>query len=290
MRGRGRWAGDRREVWNGGIDLLGTIVYGKVTGGAGARVVRVLQCVAEERGEFTLRPLAKRLGLPPTTVHRLLQLLVKSDMIERTDAEAYRPGRELYRMASHLVQRFDVHAIAHPVLHKLWTEWQETCSICLYVPFERIAKVTDTIPSPHPLRYVLETSSTFALAWGSMGHSILAYLSDEDVDKILDQSRRGPLSGAPAPSRAELRRELATIRRRRYAVYENRTMLDIAGMAAPFFGPTGTVMGCVGIMMPASRSKIRDRRLGAAIVLAAERITTALGGDLPVRESRPKAR
>jgi IclR family acetate operon transcriptional repressor len=263
---------------------------GKVTGGAGARVVRVLQCVAQEQGEFTLRPLAKRLQLPPTTVHRLLQILVKSDMIERTDADAYRPGRELYRMASRLVQRFDVQTIARPTLLELWTEWQETCSICLYVPSERIAKVADTIPSPHPLRYVLEISSTFALAWGSLGHSILAYLSDSDVDEILSQSRRGPLTGAPAPSRAELRRELSAIRRRRYAVYENRTVLNIAGMAAPFFGPTGSVMGCVGIMMPASRSKIRDRRLGAAIVLAAERVTTALGGELPVRERRPKAR
>jgi len=257
------------------------MAYGKAIGGAGARVVRVLQCVAEERGEFTLRPLAKRLHLPPTTVHRLLQVLVKSGMIERTDADAYRAGRELYRIASRLVHRFDVQSIARPILLRLWTECQETCSVCLYMPSERIAKVADAIPSPHPLRYVLEISSTFSLAWGSLGHSILAYLSDSEVDEILSQSKRGPLSGAPAPSRAELCAELAAIRRRRYAVYENRTMLDIAGIAAPFFGPTGSVMGCVGIMMPASRSRIRDRRLGAAIVLASERVTAAMGGDLP---------
>jgi DNA-binding IclR family transcriptional regulator len=257
------------------------MAYRKVMGGAGARIVRVLQCVAEGQGEFTLRPLAKRLQLPSTTVHRLLQLLVKLDMIERTDTDAYRPGRELYRMASRLVQRFDVQTMARPILLSLWTEWQETCSICLYVPAERTAKVVDTIASPHPLRYVLEISSNVALAWGSLGHSILAYLSDDEIDGILSHSKRGPLSGAPAPTRIELRKELAAIRRRRYAVYENRTTLNIAGMAAPFFGPTGSVMGCVAVMMPASRSKIHNRRLAAAIVLAAKQVTTALGGDPP---------
>ena len=85
-----------------------TMMQAKPAGGAGARVVRLLQCVAEAGDEFTVTSLAQRLSLAPSTVHRLLQSLVSTDMIERAGADSYRPGRELFRMASLLVQRFDI--------------------------------------------------------------------------------------------------------------------------------------------------------------------------------------
>ena len=78
---------------------------------------------------------------------------------------------------------------------------------------------------------------------------------------------------------ADLLKELGRIRRRGYAVYEDRTRLDIAGVAAPVFGTTGSVIGCLGVTMPASRFKAKDRaRLGAAVARTAGRLTTALAG------------
>jgi DNA-binding IclR family transcriptional regulator len=250
------------------------------TGGAGARIVRILQCIAEGQSEFSVRPLATQVQLPPSTVHRLLQQLVKTGMIERADIDAYRPGRELFRMASMLVRRFDLRTVARPTLLELWKQWQETCSLCLYAPTERAAKVLDTIPSPHPVRYVIEASATLPLAWGSLGRSILAFLASEDIDKVLEQSQPGPLSGASAPSRADLLKELGRIRRRGYAVYEDRVRLDIAGVAAPVFDSAGSVIGCMGVTMPASRFKAKDRGgLGAAVAGAAGRLTAAITGS-----------
>jgi IclR family transcriptional regulator, acetate operon repressor len=250
------------------------------TGGAGARMVRILQCLAQGHSHVSVRPLASQLQLPPSTVHRLLQQLVKTGMVERADIDAYRPGQELFRMASLLMRRFDLRSLAHPLLLELWKQWQETCSLCLYAPTERAATVLDTIPSPHPVRYVLEASATLPLTWGSLGRSILAFLAPEDIDHVVQRSQRGPLSGAPAPSRTDLLKELGRIRRRGYAVYEDRARLDIAGVAAPVFGTTGSVIGCLGVTMPASRFKAKDRaRLGSAVARAAGRLTTALAGN-----------
>ena len=64
------------------------MMQAKPVGGAGARVVRLLQCVAEAGDEFTVTSLAKRLSLAPSTVHRLLQSLVSTEMIERAGAFA----------------------------------------------------------------------------------------------------------------------------------------------------------------------------------------------------------
>jgi DNA-binding IclR family transcriptional regulator len=252
----------------------------KPAGGAGARVVRVLQCVAEAGDEFTVTGLAKRLGLAPSTVHRLLQSLVSTEMIERAGTDSYRPGRELFRMASLLVRRFDLTAIARPVLRELWTDWQETCSLCVYESAGRTAKVVDTIASAHPLRYVIEPAATLSLAWGSLGRSILAYLPDEDIDTVIAHSKRGPLSGTRAPPRPELLAELRKIRRQGYARYEDRTVLNLAGIAAPVFTGHGSILGCIGVTMPAQRFRLCNARaLAAAVVATAGRVSSALGSD-----------
>jgi DNA-binding IclR family transcriptional regulator len=248
----------------------------------------LLQCIAEGDGEFSLRSLAQRLRLPPSTVHRLLRLLLDTHMIERAQPDVYRPGRELFRLASLLVQQFDIQKVAQPVLRDLWVRWQETCSLCLYRAADRTAAVFATIPSPQPLQFVIDASTPLSLTWGSLGRSILAHLPGEDIDAVLAQKRRSPLSGRPVPSKPKLLSDLQRIRRLGYALYEDRRGLDVAGVAAPVFGPTGRVLGCVGISMPASRFKSSQRpKLAAAVVESAARLSAAMGfrepaADLPL--------
>src|SRR4051794_10018363 len=122
---------------------------------AGGRVLKLLQCVAEGEREFALKELVARTGLAPSTTHRLLGFLVQADMVERAGPKAYRLGPEIFRIASLILQKFELHKLARPLLHELWTQWQETCSFCLYKPSTRSAIVVETIRTPHPLQFVV---------------------------------------------------------------------------------------------------------------------------------------
>jgi IclR family acetate operon transcriptional repressor len=244
---------------------------------AAARVLRLLQCIAEGEREFTLKNLAARTGLAPSTTHRLLAFLVQADMVERAAPKAYRMGPELFRLGALVLQKFELHKMARPLLHELWTQWQETCSFCLYKPATRTATVAETIRTPHPLQFVLELHSQISLAWGSMGRCILAFLPDEDVEVVLALERRGPISGKHLPTRRAMRQDLERIRQRGYAVYEDKT-LDMAGVTAPVFGPGGPVVGCIGVTMPASRFRKPDEpELCAAVLDKAQRLSAAAG-------------
>jgi DNA-binding IclR family transcriptional regulator len=246
--------------------------------GAGARLVRLLQCAAEAERDFSLKDIAARAGLPPSTVHRLLKLLVKTDMIERAEGELYRIGREFFRLASLVMQKFDYGKIARPFLEDLWREWQETCAFCVYKPAARNALVVDTVRTEHPLQFVIEPLSHISLAWGSLGRSILAHLPEEDVEVVLSEATRGPLSGRPPPSRAKMREELERIRRTGFAVYADHTYLDVAGVAAPVFGADRAVLGSIGVTMPASRFEPADQaELCKSVVEKALALSTALG-------------
>lgn len=246
--------------------------------GAGARVIRLLQAVAESTRELSLKELAERLELPPSTVHRLLQLLVKTEMVERADAQTYRPGRQFLRSAAHVLHNFSPAEVARPFVNQLWEEWQETCSFCVYRPAIRAAMVAETRASPHPLQIVMEAFDPVSLLWGSLGRAILAHLPDKVIATMLADASPGPITGRQAPDRGDLLDEIGLIRRRGYALYEDRQYLDLAGLAAPVLGPAGLVIGSLGVIMPATRFDRPDKEKLAQSVLAQARLLSVTLG------------
>jgi DNA-binding IclR family transcriptional regulator len=183
----------------------------------------------------------------------------------------------LFRLASLIVQKFDLPRIARPFLEALWTDWQETASFCLYRPAMRSATLAESIASPHPLQLILTPFSEISLAWGSLGRSILAQLAPQEIDAILAQEHRSRLSGRPPPARRALLEELRLIRERGYAVYEDDTM-NFAGVSSAVFAAGGAVVGCIGVTMPALRfgKNVRDG-LPPAVSESARQLSAMLG-------------
>jgi DNA-binding IclR family transcriptional regulator len=245
--------------------------------GAGARTLKLLQCIASGELEFSLKHIAQQSALAPSTVHRLLAAWVDADLLERTGPKAYRLGPELFRIAALLLQRFEVRRIARPFLQRLWREWQETTSLCLYKPASHTALIAESIPTPHPLQLVFEPFGEISLPWGSMGRSILAYLPPEALQAVLAACRRSPITHRALPPRRKLEGQLATIRERGYAIYEDDA-LDIAGISAPVFGPSGAITGCIGVTMPDTRfRRISSSKLAAAVLSNAQALSLGLG-------------
>ncbi len=220
--------------------------------GSGARLVTLLGAIAEGGAQFSLKELCERVRLPPSTVHRLLRVLLRSGLVERGKGQGYRPGRELYRLAWLLRSKFDVGPMARPLLEQLWSRWRETAVLAVYNPSRRRATVQEVVLTPHPLRFAIETGMELALPWGSLGRAILAQLPDEDRDAILAAAGTGPLSGRPLPRRALLRAELQQVRDNGVAVYYDPAF-ELAGVAAPLFGGGGRLFGCIGVIMPTRR-------------------------------------
>ncbi len=246
------------------------------TRGAAARTLDLLRCIASGPGEFTLKELAERIGLPQSTVHRLLEGWVQRDLVQHGDARTYRIGPELFRVASMVQQHFEIPRLARPILVSLWQQWQESAVLCLFNPATRTATVADSIASPHPLRYELALNSVISLAWGSLGRAILAHLSPPEIEAVLLHDAPGPFSHAPLPPQRALLRELAQVRGQRYAQYHNEAM-NIAGVSAAVLSANGGVIGSIGVILPGSRysSKI-EMRLPAQVVAAAKSLSQAL--------------
>jgi DNA-binding IclR family transcriptional regulator len=230
-------------------------VVPKVPRGAADRLAYLLKLVAAGPPQFPLSELATSSGLPVSSVHRLLQALVRTGLVERGQGQTYRPGRELHRLASQLVARFDLVRCARPLLEKLVEQWHETAVLCTYSPAMRRAIIADVVMTPHPLRFAVEVEGEIQLPWGSLGRAILAFLPQGDAEAIIREASVGPLSGRPRSSRNEIEAELKLIRERGYARYYD-PRYDIAGIAGPVFGPFGEIVGCLGVTMPSKRYQL----------------------------------
>jgi DNA-binding IclR family transcriptional regulator len=256
----------------------GKKTHGEDARGSGARTIVLLRCIAEGEPEFTLSSISQKLRLAPSTVHRLLRALTTMGLVERTPAQTYRIGAEFFRIAALVAGKFEIGRLARPYLQELWKLSQETCAFGLYQPANQLVMIAEVIHTSFPLRYVIERLTTLSLTWGSLGRSILAHLPDSEFDAAYATASTGPLSGRPLPPRQELRVALAEIRKRGYAVYEDRAHVDVAGVAAPVFNAGGEVVGALGVMMPLSRfEKCPLAKLSAAVVSHARLMSTSLG-------------
>jgi DNA-binding IclR family transcriptional regulator len=246
--------------------------------GSGARTILVLRCIAEGEPEFTLSAISQKLKLSPSTVHRLLRALTEAGLVERTPSQSYRIGAEFFRLAALVAGKFEMGRRARPYLHDLWKLSQETCAFGLYRQATQSVMIAEVIHTTFPLRYVIEKLTTLSLTWGSLGRAILAHLPESEFQGAYAAASTGPLSGRPPPSRQELRAALSEIRKRGYAVYEDRAHLDVAGVAAPVFNAAGEVIGAMGVMMPLSRfDKYPLAKLSAPVMAHARMMSESLG-------------
>ncbi|MEO8722739.1 MAG: IclR family transcriptional regulator [Sphingobium sp.] len=233
--------------------------------GAADRLAYLLKFIANGPARFSLGELAERSNLPASSLHRLLQALLRAGLVERGAGQEYRPGRELHRLASQLIASFDLTRSARPLLERLVEDWHETAVLCAYSPTLRKAHIVEVVMTPHPLRYSVDKGGEIALAWGSLGRAILAFLPPSEIEAVIRGPTVGPLTGSPRLPRPELFAELAKVRTNGHSRYYS-PKIEIAGIAAPVLGHGAEILGCIGVTMPSNRYQLhRADNLAVAI-------------------------
>lgn len=246
------------------------------TDGTVTRVLHLLECFAEAE-DWTVSALAKRLGLPLSTTHRLLNLCRNDGFVSVASRGTYRPGLRLYRLGSTLTQQFPLRRTVVPLLKKLAAEFDETALLTL---IDRTAWqvffAAKAEPSA-PMRYMIEINRLCSPCWGATGRSILANLSEAEIDIILQRAEPSPVDGR-AFDPADLRAELAEIRRSGFSASHGQRTPEGVAKAVPFFDAAGQVVGSLAVTTPAFRYQdaMGERLLARLREMAAE-VSHALG-------------
>jgi DNA-binding IclR family transcriptional regulator len=216
-----------------------------------------LLTLLQERESVRVNEAAERLGVAPSTAHRLFATLVYRGFALQDESRRYTAGPALAGAARH-GRLQDVVALAVPHLEELAVAVGETVN--LVTRFGTSVRFLASAESRQLLRIGDRTGTVLPASLSSGGKAILATL-DEATLRQLYTGRAAQLSGDHLTDDAfrALGAELAVVRERGNALNVGRTEADIAAMGAAVAPPGGRAWLGISISAPRSRVGLLDR-------------------------------
>jgi DNA-binding IclR family transcriptional regulator len=237
-----------------------------------ARAAQILRALDGEPEGLSLSQLSERLGLPRSTVHRVVSALATEGLVAAASPNGrVRLGPELARLA--LSSRRELRQELRPHLQRLFDTLNETVD-CAVLDGDHL-RFIDQIAAPHRLRAVSSVGATFPLHCTANGKAILAELARDEVARVLP-TRLKRCMPATITGRAELLAELETVRATHVAFdrEEHTTGISAAGIAVR--DPFGA-LAAISVPMPTQRFAGREQEIADALVAARAEIVRTLG-------------
>jgi DNA-binding IclR family transcriptional regulator len=243
------------------------------------RTVAVLRIIAEGSNIISIKEISDQLQLPPSSVHRLLDRLVKLQIVQRAPNRRYRVGVEYFRLGTLVNKKLKTLELAKPIMSELAQRTHETCQVVLYQPTYRQMTVAARIEPANALHNGVRMYRRLPLAWGAIGHVMLAWLDDYSLQDALRSSPPSPVTRARPPKPNEIKTLLKDIRQSGFAVASGELFSHEAiGIAAPFFDAEECVAGSLCAVAPKARCDNATTLLVADDLIAqARRLSRFLG-------------
>jgi DNA-binding IclR family transcriptional regulator len=245
---------------------------GAQTGSVIVRALRLLGAFSPEQPELTLTELARRAGLPLTTAHRLVSDLASWGALERDGDGRYRIGLRLWETASLAPRGLGLRELALPFLEDLSQVTQENVQLAVrdaldVVYVERIAGRT-AIP------VLTRVGGRFPMPPTGVGLVLLAHAPAEVQEEVL-AAPLARFTDRTIVSPRLLRQLLAEVRRTGVAISDRQVTIDAVSVAAPVYGPAGTVVAAISVVVHAG--DVPPTTLVPVVRAAARGISRTLG-------------
>ena len=250
------------------------------------RTLDLLEALAAAGGPVGTTELARRIGTTKSATYRILATLEGRGYVVKDPVTAqYRLGTRLTYLGQQSLDGLDLRTSARPRLEALHRQFRETAN--LGVCNGREIVYIDMVESDQGLRMAARLGSHDALHSTALGKAILAFLPDDERDRLL----AGPLeqrTPATITDRRALESELARIRGAGIAEDRGENETGARCLGAPIFDHAGAPVAAISVSAPESRlDDARAAELAEVLLAASRAITAQIGGRPPGREGRP---
>jgi DNA-binding IclR family transcriptional regulator len=220
--------------------------------GAVDRALRLL-LMFRERPELRIVDAAKELEAAPSTVHRILAMLMAYGFVSKdADTQVYLPGEVLVDLGVQVVNQWDFVEAARPLVADLSAAAGETVS--LGVLRQSDVLVVAAVESDQMVRIGGQLGQRISAFHSAMGRALLAELPVERVRRMYpDQTLRGQGQLADIViERDELEAELARVREQGYATNDLPLSMGYASVAVPV-RRHGRAIAALALALPSQR-------------------------------------
>jgi len=211
------------------------------------RAFAVLDTLADGDAELGTNEIARRTGINPSTVSRLLATLAAGGLVEHVaETGRYRLGLRLLQLGNLVLGRLDLREVARPHLHTLVEETGETAT--LSAPGEHDAVTVDFVQSASSIVSVARLGRPSVGHATATGKIMLAFGAAQLPPRALRV-----YTAHTVTDRQALRAELERVRDQGWARAVGEREEDLNALAAPVFTGRGDLAAIIGVQGPAAR-------------------------------------
>lgn len=240
------------------------------------RAVSVLEILARE-GSAGVSEVAAQIGVHKSTAFRLLAALEERDLVEQNSERGkYQLGFGVLRLASAIPSRLDLVRQAQPVIDDLAQHIDETINLAVvrehYAVHVQQALGSAAVASQNWVGQLTPLHAT------SSGKILLAHMSDEQRDRVLDTAGLKSFTEHTITSRKTLKAQLEKAKEDGFATAFEELETGLNAVGVPIHDHTGLVVASMATSGPAYRF---DRARIDAVVddlkAAGDRISQRMG-------------
>lgn len=195
---------------------------------------------------LTRPQIARRTGLPMTTVLRLATELRDMGALELDDHGIYRLGAWLWELGTLAASRSTLREIALPHMQDLYEATHENVQLAVRDGYD--ALIVERIRGPKSVLILTRPGGRLPLHATGVGKALLAYEPLAFIDEVI---ARGLAQITPytITDGDVLRRDLAQVRKRGYSTTKDEMTIGALSVGAAIFGQEDQVVGAVSLVV-----------------------------------------
>ena len=244
---------------------------------SGHRVTRmfdVLELLVGPRQGMTVTEISKRLDLPISSTHNMLQRLVAADLVVMSDGPRYSIGGRLVRLGIKVVDGLEIRAVARRPLQELARTIED--DIYLAVRLGRRVVYVDRMQGSKAISVNIHLGQDLYLHATSVGKLYASY--DPACWRRMLSSPLPKLTPHTLTTEGELEVACREVVREGYALSVEEAVLGIAGVAVPIFDADHQLAAAIHVSsLAADLTPGRTQQIVEAARRTATAVEKALG-------------
>lgn len=224
-----------------------------------ARALAVLEVFEERRSVLTTNEIATMTGLNRGTAYRFCQTLKSLGYLEEIRQSTFRPGLKVLSLAQAALSSRELVDVAMPRLQTLRHDTGETVNLAMPDGAEVVYMARLLNDDLLALRLVV--GSRLPIVSSSLGRSMLAFMDETAIAKIVADSAFAKLTEYTVTDTDALFEELDHIRKLGYAFNDQEIAVGVRGIAAPVLGSDQRPIAAVNLSIarPVKSSELKSR-------------------------------
>ncbi len=230
------------------------------------RALDILECFLEDE-ELTLKEIANKTDLSPSTAHRLVNSLLDKHYLERDESnKKFFLGPMIARLGNVSLQSIDVNfkEIAKSYMEKLQKDLNENVSLFVHDGDYKLC--IERIEANRTLKQIINVGDRLKINRGSIGKIFLSHMTEEELNKMVEKF--------PNIDKNEMKKVL----KQGYSFSNGERVEGLVGIACPIYNINGKLIAALSLSGPSVR--FLDDKLNNKIEKTkktAMEISTALG-------------